>query len=76
MEQDVAMPHNDVKPVMIVGRREECANHCFKEPQCLFWTFHYGVGTGNVVGQCWLKRTDAGRQSWVGRVSGNKACGR
>merc|ERR1719341_1017900 len=53
-----------------VGNMAGCANLCFKDNKCKFWTFNPRVS------KCWMKTSNEGKSpSDKGSFSGQKACG-
>ena len=54
-------------PPVIMESKEACAQHSLTNEEALFWTF----GGGN----CWLKKSTAGRTEAENAVSGNRECG-
>jgi hypothetical protein len=73
LEKDTDFQGHDLpgNPRTNVANPTACQKLCLNNNNCNFWT--YGL-TAPHSGNCWLKSTDSGRQSYPGLISGRKNC--
>ena len=67
IEENINYKGGDLGDPVRVESKEACAQHSLTNEEALFWTFEGG--------NCWLKKSTAGRTEAENAVSGNRECG-